>query len=187
MAETDPQWLWPMRENERQVGRLLATIAAEEERIQKLEPPDGCFGWLPYPLAGFITYMTDAVREAPGPRFLDVGCGPGTKLIVAEALFDLQCAGIEIIPAYVSQARARGLRVARADARTFPSYGYADIVYINKPVEPQEPFERFVMQNMRQGAILVSVNGHLLPSQEKGWAIVAEEADEPVRGAWMKL
>jgi SAM-dependent methyltransferase len=187
LTEGNPGWLWPSGGSNPKIGQLLAGIASEEARMQKLDPPEGCFGWLPYDLAGFITYMSDAVTEATGPKFLDVGCGPGTKLVVAEALFGLEVAGLEITGPYVSMARARGLRVAQADARTWPWYGAPDIVFINRPVADQEPFERYVMEQMKPGGVLISVNGHLYPSRQPGWIIVAEEADEPVRGVWQKL
>lgn len=186
--EVTAEWLWARGGDHPHTGQLLAQVATEESRIAKFNPPEGCFGWLPYPIASFITYLSDAVQEATGPRFLDAGCGPGTKLVIAEALFGLQVAGLEIVPAYVAQARARGLRVGLTDARTWQGYGSADIVYFNRPVAEQEAFEKHVMENMRRGGVLISVNGRTRPS-EAGWIIVAEEIGDPrapVHGVWQK-
>jgi len=187
---TECDTLWPEGHDDRHIGELLMAIAQREQAFKDMpaDLPEGTFGWLPYSIANFILYLSDAVMYAPGPKFLDVGCGPGTKLIVAEALFGLQVAGIEIVPEWAHQARLSGLRVQCWDARTWEGYREADIVYHNRPVDPQEPFERHVMEHMRSGAVLIAVNARLRASDE-GWPQIAEEYADPrapVAGVWRK-
>lgn len=187
---TDPAVLLPDLQDRMAMGEFLRTVAQLEQDYKKIELdlPAGCFGWLPFPLALFITYMADAVQEAPGNKFLDVGGGPGTKLMVAEYMFGQNVAEVELDHTFAELARGRGYRVAETDARTWTGYGRADIVYHNRPVNPQEPFEEHVMEHMRAGAVLIAVHAKIRPS-ERGWIPVAEEwADPraPVNGVWQK-
>jgi SAM-dependent methyltransferase len=146
--------------------------------------PGQCQGWLPYPIPQFITYLCDAVSVIPGPQFLDVGCGPGTKIRIAQELFGLTGAGLELAPEMVQAAA--GVLVHNADARTWDRYAEADIVYMNRPIVPSYPFEQHVMAAMKPRAVLMSVNGTTLPS-DQGWIPVAEEIGPgPVCGVWVK-
>ena len=170
------------------LGELLNRVPQHEQywRSFGIEAPPGCVGFLPYSQSLFIMYLSDALTATQGPRFLDVGCGPGTKLTLAHKLFGLDAAGIEIVPAYVDAARNDGLTVLEADARDWDGYDYADIVYVDRPCEDQEQLERHIMKQMRPGGVLISVNGRLTPSDE-GWPVVAEEyGAEPSAGVWVK-
>ncbi len=172
----------------RDVGHLIRDIYAEEQETKRIgvELPEGCFGWFPYPISQFVTYLVDALTAAEGPRFLDVGCGPGTKLILAQGLFQLDAAGLEIVPEFVEAARHRYLKVAETDARTWDGYAGADIVFVNRPCSDQEQLERHIMDSMKPNGVLISVNGRLTPSRE-GWLTVAEEyGAEPACGVWAK-
>lgn len=167
-------------------GEKLRALAALEAAWQAQMRAKGQ-RYMPYPIPQFITYLADAVMAAPGDRFLDVGAGPGVKMELARDLFGLSVAGVEIDPGMAHDALARGLRVVCTDARTWDGYAQADIVYMNRPFEDdQQAMERAIMKAMAPGAVLISVNGALLPSAEEGWLAVAEEADEPVRGVWAK-
>jgi SAM-dependent methyltransferase len=192
--------LWPPRADTtrsqqwRAISDLLQELEEEEQRWRHRDAPpaqwavkrEECQGWLPYPLAQFVTYLTDAIRATPGPRFLDVGCGPGTKLRIARMLFGLQAAGVDISPEMIAEGKRQGLAVVIADARTWGGYRDADIIYINRPIVPPAGFEHRLMSHMRPGAVLISVNGATRPS-DLGWDIVAEEfGTGPVCGVWSK-
>ena len=139
-------------------------------------------GWFPCPIAPFVSLLTEAMLAVPGPRFLDVGAGPGTKVALASKLFGLDAAGIELAPEMVVPGRG----VELGDARTYRGYGLADVVYMNRPILPPQSLERLVMQYMRPGAVLILVNAVTRPSDE-GWHIVSEElAPGPVSGVWAK-
>jgi SAM-dependent methyltransferase len=149
--------------------------------------PGECAGWFPYPPADFIAMLAEAMPAAQGPRFLDVGCGPGTKLRLARAMFSLDVAGLEIAPEMAAAAREAGLKVAENDARSWMGYGAADIIFMNRPVVPLGNLERHIMRLMKPGAILMSVNGTTSPGQSMGWPVVSEEYGAgAVNGIWAK-
>jgi SAM-dependent methyltransferase len=172
--------------------------------------------WMPFPMPLFVTLLTDAVEVAPpsrprgpavtgwgrelkAPRFLDVGCGPGTKVRLASALFGVDGYGIDIVPRFVAEAQAHGVQAWLQDAFEFPEGdprniqagalmpGYADfqIVYVNRPSALQDDLENLVMERMAPDAVLIAVNWRNNPGKA-GWIPVSEEFGEPVRGVWVK-
>ena len=170
------------------------------ERVNSPQAQD-YVGWMPYDLSRFVMFLTDAIAVAPRPSgylgryFLDVGAGPGTKVLLARELFGLEAVGIEIVPEYVAAAHALGAHVLQCDARAYQGYHSHDIVYLNRPV--QDPaFERHVMGLMRPGSVLITVNGMTRPPHTE-WEPVSEEYDVPggptrppaldaIHGVWRK-
>jgi SAM-dependent methyltransferase len=137
-------------------------------------------------MADFIRLLAESMPAIQGPKFLDVGCGPGTKMQAARALFGLNVAGLEIVPEMAQAAREAALRVAEVDARSWLGYGEADVIFMNRPIVPPERLERHVMRLMKPGAVLISVNGVTRPSQA-GWDVVSEEIGPgPVKGIWAR-
>lgn len=168
------------------------------EHVTFPQDPD-YVGWMPYDLARFVMFLTDAVAAATrdprasgylGLYFLDVGAGPGTKVLLARELFDLEAAGIEIVPEHVAAAHVLGAHVLQCDARTYQGYHSHDIIYLNRPLQDLA-FEQHIMDSMRPGAVLISVNGMTRPPAP-GWDGVAEEYDDGlpqgslVHGVWRK-
>lgn len=162
-------------------------------------PREDCVPWLPFPRSQFIALLTDAVEAAPvrwdqagagglmfkPSRFMDVGCGAGTKIRLAQALFGLQGFGIDIVPALVAEARSHGVYAEVADAFDWQDYKAADIVYMNRPSTQMAELEAVVMDRMASGAVLMLVNGRGDPAKE-GWTLVSQEWGTPVQGCWIK-
>ncbi|MEH3108239.1 MAG: methionine biosynthesis protein MetW [Sphingomonas fennica] len=63
-----------------------------------------------------------AANVAPGARVLDVGCGDGELMAALRDERGVDARGLEIDPANVSAAVARGLSVAQGDADTDLAY-----------------------------------------------------------------
>lgn len=59
-----------------------------------------------------------ADHVAPGTRVLDVGCGDGALMAALRDRHDIDARGLELDPANVSAAVARGLSVIQGDADT---------------------------------------------------------------------
>jgi SAM-dependent methyltransferase len=162
-------------------------------------PRDDAVPWLPLPIPQFISMLTDAVMAAPtrwemtdrapgGPAagtFLDVGCGPGTKVRLAEALFGLKGHGIDIVPAFIADARSCGVAATLADAFTYGHYDYYDIIFANRPSTMQDELEKIVAEGVAPGCVLVAANWRHDP-KEYGLDCVAMEYERPVCGVWKR-
>jgi len=133
--------------------------------------------WMPFSISRFVMYLTDAVCAAPGTEFLEVGCGPGSKALLAAALFDLDAYGFDLDEDMVKAALDNGANACVADALKYPAYGGADIVYVNKPLHlPLEAdLERKVYEDMKPGAVLILANGATRPPVQ--WYPVSVEWD----------
>lgn len=125
-----------------------------------------------------------AWNVTPGRRFLEVGCGIGTKMQLAQNL-GFNTFGIEIVPELAAEARREGLNVIGVDARSWPGYAEFDTVYVNHPLldsSAEQEFERELHQAMRPGSVLVAVNDCGPP---EGWESVVDERSA-WRGVWVK-
>jgi trans-aconitate methyltransferase len=123
-----------------------------------------------------------------GPRFLDVGCGPGTKMLLASRFFGLDAAGIEISPEMAGAAQAHG-PVTTGDALQVPAgtYGQFDLIWLYRPFrdpELEEKLEARIMDEMKPGAILAGGAWEHCPADSR-WHTVVDDW-ELRRGAWMR-
>jgi SAM-dependent methyltransferase len=175
-------------------------------------PREDAVHWMPFQLGQFVTLLTEAVAvtpppppmltatEEPGqPRFLDVGCGPGTKVRLAQAMFSLNAFGIDIVPRFISEAQAHGAWCMLKDAFEMPErggratvdpWGYDDfqIVYVNRPSANQDELEHLVMERMAPDSVLIGVNWRNDPGKD-GWLLAYQEYGSPgtpVCGVWIK-
>lgn len=154
--------------------------------------------WMPYQPADFIGIMWDCVAEIDGPVFLDVGCGPGTKMQIAKDLFGLISYGIEIDPEMAAEARHHGIAY-QADALQHLTidrlYRNADIIWLYRPFrdpESEQKLENRIISAMKPGAILAGGSWESDIAQ-LGWQTVVDDcviAPDGIgrifRGAWQK-
>jgi hypothetical protein len=109
--------------------------------------------------------LCQAVRRRDRPRFLDVGCGGGLRVVQAAQIF-ASADGLEFDPGYARSAR-RLLKAAvpgrslvhQADARSFDGYGEYDVIYFYRPM--QDPaglraLEDRILEAARPGTVLVT-------------------------------
>lgn len=171
---------------------FLTELDAVENAWRGSLPPyasKGSVPWLPFPMPQFTVFLMDAIRNClvPEPLFLDAGCGPGTKIQLAEALFGVRGYGIDISPVLVGAAQDRGVDAIVADVLEFDRYDMADILLLNRPVsDPQQECEERVRDGMKPGAILIHVNGRADPARDWGWIMISQEWGEPACGVWRK-
>ena len=107
----------------------------------------------------FLDDLAVAIEFAPGKRYLEVGSGIGTKLLLAEQM-GLEVHGIELRESYiaVSQYLCPNAPVELADARYYTGYGAFDIIHCYKPVtsfEALAELDEHIASHMKQGAILI--------------------------------
>jgi SAM-dependent methyltransferase len=101
------------------------------------------------------------------PRFLDVGCGLGNKVWIAQTLgFDAY--GLEINPKYAEIAAecVGPNRILCQDGIAFPDYDAFDVIYFHNPM-PSGELETAILTNARKGAIIYHAIGlQSLPSRD---------------------
>lgn len=170
--------------------RVLAAIEHEwlmEGRAASNSPR---LGWMPYQLADFTAIMVDCVQSAYGTRFLDVGCGPGTKMAVASLLFGLKTDGIEFDTAMALKAAFvnREGNICNGDALYWDDgwYGDYDIIWLYRPFRDanlEKRLEDRIRFEMKPGAILAG--GAWETACPFSWVPVVDDW-ETRRGAWQK-
>jgi hypothetical protein len=93
-------------------------------------------------------------------RFLDVGCGMGSKVILASPVFDSY--GLEYNEKYVQKAHALGLaRVMHCDAFEFKDYKTFDLIYYYRPIFTPDlyyEFETIIHKNLKIGALVAPMH-----------------------------
>ncbi len=97
---------------------------------------------------------------APMPRFLDVGCGIGNVLLIAEQ-FGFDVYGIEKDEySFPIAAKLIGEdRVAQADIWAYEGYGEYEVIYYYRPFSgrvQQLRFEKLIEDAMKPGGLLIA-------------------------------
>ena len=136
------------------------------------------------------------------PKFLDVGCGPGTKVAIAENLFGLYSFGIEIDSGMAFDAArllaAADANIEHGDALGMPTgyYGDFDLIWLYRPFrdpDKERELETLIIREMKPGAVLAGGSWETDPAG-LGWEpIVDDSLHDPQggpgviwRGAWRK-
>lgn len=145
--------------------------------------------WMPYVIPDFIALVAEALPDMrPGTgRFLEVGAGIGTKMLIARELFGLDVAGVERTPEYTSAAATMGLDVQTADALGWDGYGQADLTWFNRPFRDpaaQAELERQVWAGSAPGTVIICAN--LEDRPPVSWYPVLDAWDSERRGIWQK-
>jgi len=142
--------------------------------------------WMPFQAADFVAIMYEVMAETGGDEFLDIGCGPGTKMALASDIFGLNTSGIDIDRQMVEQARSEGLHAYTWDALEFYDYRSYDILWMYRPFrdpEHQDRLEKLVFESMKPGAILAG--GAWENHPPASWTPIIDDW-ELRRGAWVK-
>lgn len=144
----------PMAANE----VLQRTIARLESVLRPPNAGDGVhYPYIPLPYDSFIENLS-VVGPGNGRSFLDVGCGIGTKLVMANKM-GWKVSGIEIHEPYMEKATliAPFAELERIDANLYDGYGDFDLVYLYNPmieVRRSALLARHIVSLMRPGAFL---------------------------------
>lgn len=173
----------------------LAAVQSQIRRVQEEEVrwlrhgsrrDSRCLPWMPFQPSEFIAILAECVAECDGPLFLDVGCGIGTKMALADSVFGLSVTGIEIDDV-TAAVRSDDYRIVVGDALTAGDdlYREADIIWMYRPFREryaQLRLEHLVYALAKPGAV---VAGGALEGQPNGWELILDDW-ELRRGAWKK-
>lgn len=165
-----------------QVRSMIATVTALDAEWRKSAAGRDnlpvYLPWMPFPAYDFVALVTEALPETYGDRFLDIGAGIGTKMLLAEEIFGLDVRGVERVPEYVKQARERGLVIAEANALGWDGYGDYDLIFFNRPfydTDQQAQLEQQVWEDMKSGAVVIAAN--LLSPPPRSWFPVLDDGE----------
>jgi hypothetical protein len=95
------------------------------------------------------------------PRFLDVGCGIGTKVFLSRYVDDIDmCHGLEYDEAYLPLARqlCGNDRIIHADGTEWTGYDAFDIIYMYVPIKDsklQKALQAQVIKYAKPGTVIV--------------------------------
>jgi SAM-dependent methyltransferase len=140
-------------------------VMALEEVIRRLEPrwAGPCpgettfYGYEPLPLQQFLPGLVVCEQATVGRRFLDVGCGIGRAMLIAQ-LMGWDVTGLERHRPYIEAGRelVPEATFIAGEADDFAGYGGFDVVYSYRLCvndEDQDQLERRILDRMRPGAI----------------------------------
>jgi len=175
-------------------GTVAATLRRaaqlDQQWMRKVPETDRRYTpWMPFSIPAFIALLAEALPEAPeirgDLRFLDIGCGPGSKMLIARDLFGLDVTGFDRVPEYVIAARSVALDAYIADAEDWPSYGNASVTWFNRVArdpEIQARIEAAVWRGAASGAVVIGAN--LEGPPPRSWLPVLDDWADARRGIW---
>ena len=164
--------------------------------------------WMPYQAADFVAILWECMEvlhsergyvPSSRPAFLDVGCGPGTKMDIASTLFGLEAYGVEIDKDMAMVADKRfPHRVNPVDALSFHSYDQFDLIWLYRPFRDRDKelaLENRIISKMKPGAILAGGSWDTnIPDRDNFIPVVDDTLEDPSgsgaqiwRGAWQKI
>jgi 2-polyprenyl-3-methyl-5-hydroxy-6-metoxy-1,4-benzoquinol methylase len=149
-----------------------------------------CFGFIPYPYNSALNYTLTNIynkfdRSVNWPKFLDIGCGIGNIVMLAN-LIGFTSDGIEYDPKIYKVAKHLELyrsTIFKGDMRKFKRYHEYDVLYYYRPILCDEAMKKFshkLAETVKPGAYVICNGDSEGFKQSKDF-----EFDENVR-AWHK-
>jgi hypothetical protein len=171
--------------------RAALTAAGQLEREWAGKLPDtdrSRTPFMPFPVPQFLALLLEALPAAPGSRFLDVGAGPGSKMMLARDICELDVTGIEANDEYAQAALSQGLNVLTCDALDFDGYGEHDLIWLYRPLRDpdlQAGLEKVIWDGMAPGAVVMCAGLEAPPPSPQFWPELDDW--ELHRGIYRKL
>ncbi len=131
------------------------------------------------PVDTFVVALQMVRERARGNAYLEVGCGIGTKLVIAQH-FGFEVHAIEARAQYVATAQflCPEATIKIADARHYDNYGAFDVIFCYRPLisdEGQAALDEFICGKAKSDAVLLYPYRNLT---QYGWAQNAEHVWE---------
>ncbi len=129
----------------------------ERHLLRPHTPYGDCWHYVALPLEKAVSLLErvyaacQAIWPKHRPRFLEAGCGLGTKVLLAERI-GYEASGVEIHPGYVATARqlVSPHQIHEADLRTFDRYDQFDVIYSYTPMRTPAG-NRLILEQMLDG------------------------------------
>ena len=142
-------------------SQALALAFNQIERANFTKSDETNHGFIPFPCQTFMDMIIEAyvhLGQIRGKKFLEVGCGIGTKVLLAQVFFDGH--GIEF-DRTIEKASVLGVKnLTQADCLAYDKYGEYDFLYFFRPIraaEKQIEFEHRIHDQMKSGAVIAPI------------------------------
>jgi 2-polyprenyl-3-methyl-5-hydroxy-6-metoxy-1,4-benzoquinol methylase len=168
--------------NEMLVWRLIDMIKG---LCNEMQDPHGkarnldYYPFIPFSQPSLLVELFSQARKylwAKGihkPKFLDVGCGPGTIVVLADTI-GFNAYGIDYMGKYVKIAKAamreayfyetNRENIIKADALNFKRYDQFHVIYYYRPIADSKIMHELykkIMKDMKIGSLFIPMNfGH---------------------------
>lgn len=148
------------------INRFLGYFTRDSQR-ESQNDPESEYPFVPmdtrqvYEQIKFVRdLLADAKPEATHLSFLDIGCGIGNVLLVAE-LMDFEVAGLEKddYPFTIAAKLIGDDKVVKQDIWEYDHYHTFDVIYYFRPFHEgnlQRRFERFIEDQLKTGGVLIA-------------------------------
>jgi len=173
-----------------ELGALVRTAGQMEQAWLNRVPHAGdarYTPWMPFSIPAYIAMVTEALPEIRGDRFLEIGSGIGTKLLLAREFCGFSVLGIERTAEYAAVAGSMGLETKTADALDWAGYDEADLTWFNRvfrDLSAETALEAKVWAETAPGAVIMCANLESRPPMT--WYPVLDSWDSERRGIWQK-
>ena len=170
-----------------QIQRTIRSAQDFDSTYNLVGGNDERLPFMPFQLADFTAILLECVAETNGPNFLDVGAGPGSKMMIAEELFGLTPFGVEIDEDLVLCSPYRDNIVCACALTSDIDYGSYDIIWLYRPFRDpsmEAQLEGKIREQMKPGAILAGGAWELDPPLH--WETIVDDWDCR-RGAFKKV
>jgi SAM-dependent methyltransferase len=161
-------------------GILCKAMQTLELNFLDQKVSSGQHAWIPFSCSMFVDLLMAGSRFFKSDRtkrFLDIGCGIGTKVLLADVLFEAY--GFDLRLDYLEVARRFGCeRVFPAEAMEFDWYHDYDFLYFYAPFRDEEmeaKFEKRLSEKMKVGAIIAPIHSALRWDQLPGFEPVGKD------------
>ena len=183
----------------RDIAAVLRTVLQVEQKHRGLviqsEREHAMFTpWMPFQPFRFWAMAGEAMTEisfppdpARRPRALEIGAGPGTKMLILRELLGFEVHGIEYYDEYAVTARALGLDVVTADAGDWADYGGYQLIWFNRVFRDkaaQALLERRVWDLASPGTVIMCA--YLEDRPPMSWYPVLDAWGDDRTGIWQK-
>jgi SAM-dependent methyltransferase len=129
---------------------------------QTVKPRENEWGYIPYAYGHFAS----AIKEftTPDSKYLEVGCGLGTKLLIARNIVGIKdVTGLEIQQDLLTIAKSmiwkdEKIKLLHQDAATYKDYRKYDLIYTYEPIDSLSSkidLKDIIQRKMKKGAILL--------------------------------
>lgn len=150
---------------------LINTLEKIEQKYKSRQPFDDIkYNYVPYELKLFLNLIADIyeiTKNKKNPKFIDIGCGIGTKVLIASILFDSY--GIDCNQEHIEISKILGCNNTFCGDIFEQDYSDYDILFYYRPFYDDVIYEKFetkIYEESKTGSIIIPACSNFAWSQK---------------------